>query len=223
MTRDQALRKIKKLLAMAGSSNANEAATAMRQAQALMREYQLSAHEAAGVQQKSYFGRGERVNIGASNLANVVAALYGAQLYTQAKWTGKAYRRAYVFVSDGAGTVEICGYAMTVLARQLQRDCKAHLSRAKKAKNGGARGDVFALGWVSGLRFALGLVSTDAVPVSSAVSAYMDGLGLVTGKTLKPRTGAIGYSDTHAGYEAGQKAQLNKGVRQSRAALEHGL
>jgi len=39
---ERAIRKIKHCLALAQSANENEAATALRQAQALMREYRLS-------------------------------------------------------------------------------------------------------------------------------------------------------------------------------------
>lgn len=221
MTRDQALRKIKKLLAMAGSSNANEAATAMRQAQALMREYQLSEHEAAGVQENVHLGRGKDARVGLTHLAQLVADLYGATLYMKQVYVKRSIRRAYAFVSDKPGTVEICGYAMAVLVRQLQRDCNWHLSRVKKAKNRAARGDIFAQAWVHGLRIALDIQSQELAPQSAAVVAYMEGLAL--GKaTIKARTSnAVSINDRHAGLEAGKKAQLNKGVKQSRAALEH--
>ncbi len=194
MTREQALRKIKKLLALAGSSNANEAATAMRQAQALMREYQLSAHEAAGVEEKAHLARGQAVRIGLSTLANLVAALYSAELYLGYAYKNYKLRRTFVFVSDAAGTAEICTYAMEVLAR------------------------------VRGLRAALKLWEIAVVPRSAALTAYMDGLKLGKGKEIKPREAkVVSVNDRHAGYEAGKKAQLSKGVKQDRAALEHGL
>ena len=42
---ERVIRKIKRCLALSKSSNENEAATAMRQAQALMREYRLTEME----------------------------------------------------------------------------------------------------------------------------------------------------------------------------------
>lgn len=46
MTRDQALRKVRACLRLAASSNPNEAASAMRQAQALMNKYGLTPDDA---------------------------------------------------------------------------------------------------------------------------------------------------------------------------------
>jgi hypothetical protein len=158
-------------------------------------------------------------------LAQLVTQLYGAELYltvVQADWR-KPPRRAYVFLSDLPGTVELCNYAMTVLARQLTRDCNTYLRHVKSAKNRAARGDVFGLSWVIGLRKALGLkIDEDTMPVvSAAVTQHMASLGLAKGPVVKARESkAVSHNDHMAGYESGQKAQLNKAVKRDHVALE---
>lgn len=224
MTRADALKKVKKLLDIAAraSSNPNEAATAMRQAEALIRNFQITATETSGVAERAYLGRGAAVRFGLVGLHNVIAQLYGAECYSQIVAKNGALRYAYVFVSDKPGTLEICDYALLVLARQMDRDCRLHIKRVKKAANRGARGDAFCKGWVQGLRSALDLYSTDIV-VSDAVKKHMEMLGAKARAVAARTSKAVSYSDAHSGFEKGKSAQLNKGVNQGRAALEAGL
>ena len=61
MNRDQALRKVMACLRMAGSSNPTEAATALRQARALMEKYGLNEADAAAAICGAAFSRPGRL------------------------------------------------------------------------------------------------------------------------------------------------------------------
>lgn len=221
MTRDQALIKIKKLLRLAGSSNPNEAAIAMRQANVLMREYQLTASDAAGVEEKTHEVRGKSTRVSLLNLFSIITQLYEAQGYTTPVYKGHGkFNRGYVFVSDKAGTVEVCQYAFEVLARQLNRDCKAHISRVKKAANRAARGDIFGIGWTNGLRHALQLPPPTELVPSAAVAAHLEKLGLVKDNTKARTNKSVSLNDRASGFMKGVKAKLHSGVNQARAELE---
>lgn len=147
------LDKIKKCLALAKSSNANEAAAAMRQAQKLMSIHGVTADDVAvsdveGHVAKAGAGRTPPTHI--AMLANMVAGAFGAEivycpLYDGERWIG----RVEFYGVNGAA--EVAGYAFEVLGRQLKRDRNAYLAtlnkrikRATKVR----RGDLFAQAWV---------------------------------------------------------------------------
>jgi hypothetical protein len=77
---ERAIRKIKHCLALAQSANENEAATALRQAQALMREYRLTEMDVklSDVGEvESQFSRAERLPTWGRNLSGAVAHVFG--------------------------------------------------------------------------------------------------------------------------------------------------
>uniref|UniRef100_UPI0009E92407 DUF2786 domain-containing protein n=1 Tax=Methylogaea oryzae TaxID=1295382 RepID=UPI0009E92407 len=83
MDKDKALAKIKKCLRLAASANANEAATAMRQAQALMEQYGIEhsdvlASEAAEAKAKA--GATKTPAMWENRLADLVARSFGCDL-----------------------------------------------------------------------------------------------------------------------------------------------
>jgi hypothetical protein len=223
MNRDDALKKIKKCLALAKSSNPHEAAAAMRQAQKLMAEHQVT-----------------EVDVG---LADVAEATVKTQLKTATKWEGTlarmiadafgceyfgiksrylthglsmATKREYVFVGMGAAS-QVAAYAYDVLARQCGRDRLAHIQKQPKSCKPitkTARGDEFALGWVYGVhglveRFA-GAERNQALIGQYMATKYPD---LTTTKIKSRAVGRnVRYADQAAGHSAGQKAQLNRGL-----------
>ncbi len=222
MNRDDALKKIKKCLALAKSSNPHEAAAAMRQAQKLMAEHQVT-----------------EVDVG---LADVAETTVRTQLKTTTKWEGLlsrliadafgcahfslkshylthgmsvATKREYVFVGVGAAS-QVAAYAYDVLARQCGRDRLAHIRKQPKnckpiTKT--ARGDEFALGWVYGVRSLVerfaGAESNQALIEQYMAAKHPD---LATTRIKNRAAGVVRYSDQAAGREAGQKAQLNRGL-----------
>ncbi|MGJ7611805.1 MULTISPECIES: DUF2786 domain-containing protein [unclassified Variovorax] len=223
MNRDQALSKIKKCLALAKSGNANEAATALRQAQALMTAHSLTERDMSmvDVQEVSVKATSPALNVWEVKLAVLVAEAFGCEQYGQfTSRLNAAFNyireRHCVFVGiDSAPTV--AAYAFEVLSRQCARDRLAHIRKQPrncKPITKTARGDEFARAWV----FAVSsLVEKFANPErdEALLLAYMEDRHPDL-RTIKPRDTTkrrrIDSGHSLAGFEAGKKAQLNRGV-----------
>lgn len=148
------LDKIKKCLRLAQSSNANEAAAAMRQAQKLMEIHGVTADDVAISDVDSHIataGAGKTPPSHVAMLANMVAGAFGAELaycplHDGARWHG---RFEFYGVS---GAAEVAGYAFEVLGRQLKRDRNAYmatLNKRIKRTTKVRRGDLYAQAWVN--------------------------------------------------------------------------
>lgn len=223
MTRDEALKKIKKCLALSRSANEHEAAAAMRQAQKLMAEFNLAEQDVslADVREVRVKARSSAGNVWEVNLIRLVADAFGCETFRSrhggyndaGNW---AVRTEWVFVGVDAAA-EIAAYAATVLLRQCSAARLAHI--AKQPKNckpitKTARGDAFAKGWVYGVRQK---VEAFAQPVKNAelLLTYMGQKhgDLKDAKTVdKSKARNVDASHIHAGYRAGQKAELHQGV-----------
>lgn len=223
MTRDQALQKIKKCLALGRSSNEYEAASALRQAQALMREHGLREQDVslADVNETRVKATSTAANAWELRLVGVIADAFGCETlghlegrYTEA---GNFVRsRHWVFVGMHAAPT-VAGYACEVLLRQCAKARLAHI--AKQPKNckpitKTARGDAFAMGWVLGAEL---LVERFAQPEAdkALLLAYIEkqhgelSKGKVRDATKARRTD---FGHFAAGHRSGQSAQLNRGV-----------
>ena len=223
MTRDQALQKIKKCLALGRAAGEHEAAAAMRQAQKLMEQFNLRERDVsmADVSEVKVRASSTAANVWELNLVNLIAEAFGCETFGQI--TGKFndagnYVRArhWVFVGiDSAPTV--AGYACEVLVRQCVKGRLAHIGKQPrncKPITKTARGDAFALGWVFSVR---DMVERFAQPASdkTLLLAYIEANHgeLKTGKardTSKARKTDIGLFI--AGHRAGEKAELHHGV-----------
>nr|WP_295782149.1 DUF2786 domain-containing protein [Rhodoferax sp.] len=223
MTRDQALSKIRKCLALGKSTNPHEAANAMRQAQKLMAEYKVSDHDMsmADVNEARVRARSPALNVWEVRLANLIADAFGCEQFSArgeylthaGSW---AHKREYVFVGlDAAPTV--AAYVYDVLARQCAAARLAHIRKQPKAckpLTKTSRGDEFARGWVSGVRqlverFATG--ERDAPLLLAYMQAKHPDL-----TTTPPRDSTalrkVAFGHAMAGMDAAQSAQLNRGV-----------
>lgn len=222
MNRDQALSKIKKCLALAKSSNPHEAAAAMRQAQKLMAEHQLTDTdiELADVQQVSCNARTSGVPAWESRLARLVADAFGCDLILLREqvligFTAKT-KTKIVFVGVGCAA-DIAGYAYDVLSRQCAKDRAAHLAKQNKrikASTKTARADAFATGWVGGVREKL---ERFASPEKNTllIAQYMaqqwpDSTEREAKNRSKNRF--VSNNDIYEGHRAGSNAQLDRGV-----------
>lgn len=224
MTRDQALAKIKKCLALAASSNPHEAATAMRHAQKLMAEHNLTEMEIslADVSETGTNSVTADLVQWEVNLVNIVAHAFGCEHYTRVSYLPTPFamrsnykrQREYIFMGVGAAP-QVASYAYEVLSRQCSRDRLAHIkaqSKNCKPKTKTARGDLFAEGWVSGVadkveRFS-GSERNDAL-----VAQYKAGKALKS-ETARNRIAGknITHNDYGKGLAAGEKAQLDRGI-----------
>lgn len=230
MDRDKALDKIRKCLALAKSSNPHEAATAMRQAQALMREHGVSDLDLslADVSEARASARSPVLTAWESRLATLVGEAFGCDHFTSVSHVlahrRVCKRREWIFVGTGT-SAEVASYAYEVLARQCTAARTAHIKaqpKACKPITKTARGDQFALGWVYGVqaliqRFA-GTERAQALIEMYVSRNYPDM------QSARPIDRAVGRNvkdaDIHQGIAAGRKARLNRAVD---GAPEQGL
>lgn len=223
MTRDQALSKIKKCLALAKSSNPHEAAAAMRQAQKLMAEHNVTETDVS-LADVSEVAAPSQLNASTpweTALSSMIADAFGCERFSLTsrhltRSLDLVRKREYIFVGVGAAP-QVASYAYSVLSRQCARDRLAHIRKQPKnckpiTKT--ARGDEFALGWVYGVR---SLVESFAGTERDQllIEQYMaDRHPDLKSATVKDRAKGrnVSHNDMAQGHAAGKQAQLNRGV-----------
>ena len=220
MNKEKYLAKIKKLLNLAKhSTNTNEAANAMSQAQNLMREHGLTSvdidimeiNEAGSKGAPSHaFGVPKYMGL----LAEVICRAFGVKCYMTFERNHYGIARRQVIFYGPNERPQIAAYAFDVLSRQMmkaRREYTASMRKSIKASTKIARGDTFCESWVQG---AYQVIEDFAVTDTEAtlISAYHD-------KILK--ASALKYGDLReakkcrgadyaadAGYRAGKDASL---------------
>lgn len=223
MDREQALAKIKKCLALSRSANEHEAAAALRQAQALMREHGYSTDDVrmADVSERHVRARSSAINRWESLLASIVDDAFGCQHFNLMSYDllgGATLRRFREVVFVGIGSApEVATYAYDVLARQCAAARLGHVrSQPKSCKpiTRTARGDRFAEGWALAVR-ALIERFAGTEQHQQLIESYMAGRHGDM-KAAKVRNTTVGRNvrdaDLHAGWDAGKKAQLAHGL-----------
>ena len=223
MNREDALKKIKKCLALGRSASEHEAAAAMRQAQKLMEQFGLREQDVslADVAEVKVKACSTAANAWELRLVNMIADAFGCESFGQlaGKYNdaGNFIRtRHWVFVGMHAAPT-VAGYACEVLSRQCAKARLVHISKQPKnckpiTKT--ARGDAFAMGSVIG---AEQLVERFAQPEGdkALLLAYIEQQygELTKGKTrdtTKARKTDMGHFA--AGHRSGQAAELHRGV-----------
>lgn len=228
MTRDEALDKIKKCLALTASPEAHEAAAALRQAQKLMAQFGLSEADVTLADVAEVRQQAQNVPMVPWEvaLASLVATAFGCETYTtQRPKLGKGLQvrrlRYYVFIGVGPAP-EVAGYAFDVLARQCAKDRRRHIgqqSKNCKPKTKVARGDLYAEGWISGVRGKLDRFAgneRDAALIAQYMQQRHAGMGSADAKS-RTKGRNVTHNDWHQGREAGRRAELNHGVQGSAA------
>lgn len=221
------LDKIKKCLALANSSNAHEAASAMRQAQKLMEIHGVTTDDVAISDVESHTakaGAGRTPPSHVAMLANMVASAFGAEIVYCPRYDGERWIGRVEFYGVN-GAAEVAGYAFEVLGRQLKRDRNAYLAtlnkrikRATKVR----RGDLYAQAWVNTVaRQVTSHQRSDAEnQIIEAYKAKRWETPLETGKA-RDNTKGMRSHDVDAlyrGREDGRKVNFHQGVTGSRQA-----
>lgn len=222
MNRQEALSKVAKLMRLSKSSNANEAAIALRMAQRLMEDHAIDAAELdeSGLEpitDERVVGRGRNTPVYKVALANLVCLAFGVEVI----WLLGLAQHQVAFIGPRSRAT-IATYCYEVLLRQLERDRRKHLSRVRKTKNRNARGDIFGLAWVDGASRQVQVFS--GVGEKERIERYrQQEFGGSNAQELKPRQSkAVSHGDAYAGHTAGKSAQINHGVGgSSQARLEH--
>lgn len=223
MTRDQALSKIKKCLALAKSSNHHEAGVAMRQAQKLMAEHSVTETDLtlADVSESVTYAKHKTMTPWEAKLAAMMDAAFGVQhlfRYGRAitKHSNLVTRLELVFIGVGAAP-QVASYAYSVLARQCAKDRLEHIRKQPKTCKPitkTSRGDVFAMGWVLGVQKLLQTFS-GLERDTRLITQYMDTrYANREKKAIKNRAKGqnVSHNDMEQGYGAGKNARLDRGV-----------
>ncbi len=207
------LDKIKKLMALANSSNPHEAANALRKAQLLMQEYQLSESDVALsdiVEHSATLANTSKTQPQWSmNLMGMIQQTFGVTGY----FNPGLRRCFFVGYQDRA---EIAAYCYTVLARQLKaarREYQASLNKRLKPKTKTARADLFCEGWVSGVyQQVRDLVPSEKEQALVAQFMSQKHSRLTPAKVREANATARDQDAGDAGFIAGKQVKLNAGV-----------
>lgn len=224
MNKEKYLAKIKKLLNLARkATNQNEAAAALRQAQNLMRQHNVTELDA------EFTDISEAGSKGCPNhaqtppkyliyLVEVIKRAFGVQAYfswREVKFFYSSPRRVVMFYGPDTRP-QIAAYAFDVLARQLTAARKEFISglhKNTKPANRTAKADLFCEGWASGVwRIVAELVPTEAETTLMASYRERQLYDLENGSCRDARKVKGEELAKAAGYLSGRQAQLSHGV-----------
>lgn len=232
---ERAIRKIKHCLALSQSSNENEAATALRQAQALMREYRITEldvklSDVGEVESTSF--RAERRPAWDQQLSIAVASAFNCTTLRRYKWSAEKQRRIELATFIGVSPAQnIALYAyeslLTKLSQARKQYCKgvrAGLHRSEYSAE--TAGDHFALAWVWEVQSKLKALVPETDDVStcsnsrdlvaihtqerSLIDEYLASMEI--GKSRKGKSVELDLNAQIAGMLAGQKVELHAGL-----------
>jgi len=232
---ERVIRKIKRCLALSKSSNENEAATAMRQAQALMREYRLTELDVrlSDVDEvQSEKSRANRRPTWDRHLSGIVARVFGCRPLSYKHWcksSGRMVERALFVGVIPAPQIAMYAYE-TLLTKltQARRDYVASVRSGtrRRAYSPETAGDHFAIAWVSVVHGKIHELvprgeedpaieqccsGRDLVQVESQDKALIEQYlsGREIGKQRKSGPVELDMAAQTAGMLAGQRVQLN--------------
>lgn len=225
MTRDEALKKIKKCLALSRSANEAEAATALRQAQALMAQFSLRPDDVSllDVGEAKARASSTATNAWELRLVRMVAEAFGCEHFAEitgdynsaGNWIRK---RHWVFVGINAAHT-VAAYACEVLVRQCARQRLAHIAKQPrncKPATKTVRGDLFATGWAEGVAQKVKAFAQPAgdqqLLLTYIERTYGEMQRSAVRNTLKGRNNVKDVGHIAAGFQAGQDAQLQRGI-----------
>jgi uncharacterized protein DUF2786 len=217
MSDNKILNKIKKLLALAKSSNANEAAAALSRAQKLMQEHAITLTDVkltdCSTSESLLDAKG--VNKYEVNLIHLIGYAFGVEPIVSYVRVNYKVRAKVCFLGI-TPQPELAQYCFDVLYRQLKQDRAQHIrqqSNRCKPSTKTKRGDAFAEAWVMATyqkvqKFAL--TEEQAVLIDSYKNNKFN--DLETEKGRDRTKGKARDSDYHAGLNAGKDVRLDRPV-----------
>ncbi|NOR71609.1 MAG: DUF2786 domain-containing protein [Methylomarinum sp.] len=218
------IEKIKKCLALSKSSNAHEAANALRQAQNMMEKHRISdldVEVANATEKNTKASAQQKPSQWEASLASMVGGAFSCKtifargIFNNAQWR---------FIGTGT-TPELATYAFDVLLRQLKKD-RRHYIKSKlgrcKPRNKTARADTYCEAWVCEVYETIQHFAPNKAQ-EKAINAYME-KRYSAAKDLTPRTrkskgcnADSQWKDQVAGSTDGANAQLNRGVKENQS------
>ena len=180
------LRRLKKVMALSGSSNPGEAAAALHQADAMMRKYGVTSKEVeiSSVEEAEISLTSVEVCKWETALFGVVAASLGVSAFISGYKKTLGFRRPrskIIFVGEGY-RAEVAVYAFETLRRKLRKDLKASFGDILAQSNvpeevrrfvkvSSAQRDAYAYSWCRAVRSK---VEGLAPPVPRSVTLYLE-------------------------------------------------
>jgi len=242
MDRQKVLSKIQKCLALAASSNPHEAATAMRQAQALMREYGVEEGEVLAAQVSEADARtpaAKRPAVWESYLAHMVGSAFATKVFfgpgMKVRRGRKTGRMAGVWKFVGTSArPEVARYTFEVLLRRVRKARSTYIenelcgwSRAERTR----KGDLFARAWVSEVKKQVNEFAA-SLGEEKAITAYLQlhypEIGELKSTDRDPQLGKKPLDrhqlkDLVAGFEAAKDVVLHHAVNDAEARAGIGM
>ncbi|MBI3561077.1 MAG: DUF2786 domain-containing protein [Gammaproteobacteria bacterium] len=205
--------KIQKCLRLAQSGNAHEAASALRQAQGMMRKYGIAEAEVrveqvteACASSAGYFNP----PYWAVALSELVASAFDCRAYLGSKQGGPEFR----FIGVGASS-EVSAYTFTVLFRQLRQARRHYMNQLEvsERQERTRRGHVFAQAWLFHIAKTVADFANDR-SAQAAIDAYVKEHYGETDQWQRPaaRLDNQDYDVIVLGLKAAQQVQLVRPV-----------
>ncbi|QYM95030.1 DUF2786 domain-containing protein [Dickeya ananatis] len=217
--KEKYLEKIKKLLNLARrSTNENEAANAISQAQNLMRAHGLNESDIDLMDIKESGSKdspshAEKLPQYVVYLSNLLCHAFGVHCYYTQSFLG----RSVVFYGPNERP-QIAAYGFDVLTRQLRgarTDYIASLRKSIKRSTKINRADQFCEGWISGAWKAISAFSVnerEKTLMESYRKIKLEGDGFSTLKSREAKKCRGDEDARWAGYQAGKEAKLHHAV-----------
>jgi hypothetical protein len=217
--REKLVSRLKKCLALSASPEPHEAAAALRQAQKLMRELDLTEADLLGleladavVKTREGFGACRTMNF----LVSIVMEAFGVQcIYERNPGTANRLNVRYVGPRD---RVLMAEYAHRVVWRAMQSSWDDFLARRPWLKGDGGKRQAFHLGWLVGVREKVEAVAPseeETAAVNRWIAAKFG--DLVPGKAAKQKP--VNAAAFNAGVEAAEDFSLHRPVEEGRLAI----
>lgn len=213
-----ALKKIKKCLALAGSSNEHEAAAAMRQAQALMKKHGLSESsvQLSDIGEHGVKASGKtKMHAWEAHLATAICDAFGLQsAFRHGQWmfTGSQSRAEILFFGPQT-RIEVAAYCYECLTRQMRKalaDLRKEVPLAMKDRR---RAMLYTESWILAASNKVKLLAStfDDGPL---INEYIKAKNVSGEAKMKPAATRTKMTETekkivHLGYLTGEKARLN--------------
>ncbi|WP_336175079.1 DUF2786 domain-containing protein [Alloalcanivorax xenomutans] len=214
MDKEKVLRRIQKCLALAKSSNPNEAETALRQARRLMEQYNIeegavAALDASEVLQAT--GCKGQPPHWKWHLAYVVGEAFSCKVVLRHGLFDSHF--AYIGTSLSP---KLAQYAFEVLERQLVKARREHVAGLKRCKlaTKRRRGDVFANAWVDAVAMKVQAFAGMNEETQQAIDAFIKEHhpDLKTAESKPRKAKANDDRSAWDGHRSGRSATLNHGV-----------
>jgi hypothetical protein len=210
LNRDDALNRIRKCLALSGSSNANEAAIALRQAQKLMNEFSIdmAAIHAPKIGDLNIAANGKTVTAWEASLAATVAATLGIRVYIN-----RSRGKQQTCYFGNVDRVALAEYAHESLRRAIIKARKEYVllqsfTGQYNVKELRALGKSFAIGFAMEVKHAVS--SLFETPEEKAANdQWLSERGLIIRPARKVRVNSRGLDDGRA---AGDTFKINRPI-----------